>query len=164
MLGGPIQRVYGTNWRAGGWLHLRFRLLPPEAGSMHRLQLPRWGRFFKRAGLASCRAALFGTGFQRRSLDGSHSNPALAFSAFGGWSFLRNGRAERHSAVQRIPRSHSTASLRSRSAVALSSVARASLRYRIARALLMASQIPTQQNEDSSTGKKIWLRAARWGH
>jgi hypothetical protein len=31
--------------------------------------------------------------------------------------------------------------------VALSSVARASLRYRIARALLMASQIPTQQNE-----------------
>jgi hypothetical protein len=55
---------------------------------------------------------------------------------------LRDGRAERHSAVQRSPRSHSSASLRSRSAVALSSWARASLRYRIARALLMASQIP----------------------
>jgi hypothetical protein len=38
--------------------------------------------------------------------------------------------------------------------VALSSSARASLRYRITRALLMASRIPTQQNEDSSTGKK----------
>src|SRR5206468_7293570 len=89
------------------------------------------------------------------SLDGFHSNRALASSAFGGCSFLRNGRAERHSAVQRIPRSHSSASLRSRSAVALSSVARASLRYRIARALLMASQIPTQQNEDSSRKKDL---------
>jgi hypothetical protein len=39
--------------------------------------------------------------------------------------------------------------------LALSCSARASLRYRIARALLMASQIPTQHNEDSSTGKKI---------
>jgi hypothetical protein len=67
---------------------------------------------------------------------------------------LRDGPAERHSAVQRIPRSHSSASLRSRSALALSCAARASLRYRIARALLIASQIPTQQNEDSSTGKK----------
>jgi hypothetical protein len=65
--------------------------------------------------------------------------------AFGGCSFLRDGPAERHSAVQRIPRSHSSASLRSRSALALSCSARASLRYRIARALLMASQIPTQQ-------------------
>jgi hypothetical protein len=72
---------------------------------------------------------------------------ALASPAFGGCSFFRDGRAERHSAVPRIPRSHSSASLRSRSALALSSAARASLRYRIARALLMASQIPTQQNE-----------------
>ena len=39
--------------------------------------------------------------------------------------------------------------------MAFSSVARASLRYRIARALLMASQIPTQQNEDSSSGKRL---------
>jgi hypothetical protein len=54
---------------------------------------------------------------------------------------LRDSRAERHSAVQRSPRSHSSASLRSKSAMALSSVVRASLRYRIARALLMASQI-----------------------
>jgi hypothetical protein len=45
--------------------------------------------------------------------------------------------------------------------VALSSAARASLRYRIARALLMASQIPTQQG--FKFRKKIWLRAARWG-
>jgi hypothetical protein len=81
-------------------------------------------------------------GFQRRSYSGSHSNRALASPAFGGCSFLRDSWAERHSAVQRSPRSHSSASLRSRSAVALSSWARASLRYRIARALLMASQIP----------------------
>jgi len=82
-------------------------------------------------------------GFQRRSYcNGSHSNRSLASPAFGGCSFLRDSRAERHSAMQRSPRSHSSASLRSRSAVALSSWARASLRYRIARALLMASQIP----------------------
>jgi hypothetical protein len=73
---------------------------------------------------------------------GSHSNRDLASPAFGSGSFLRGSRAERHSAVQRSPRSHSSASLRSRSAVALSSWARASLRYRIARALLMAFQIP----------------------
>ena len=90
---------------------------------------------------------------------GSHSS---RMPAFGGCSFLRDGRAVRHSAVQRIPRSHSSASLRSRSALALSCAARASLRYRIARALLMASQIPTQQNEDSSTGKKIWFGAVHW--
>jgi hypothetical protein len=95
-----------------------------------------------------CWAARFMATFQRRSLDGSHSNRTLASPAC--CSFLRDGRAERHSAVQRIPRSHSSASLRSRSAVALSSVARASLRYRIARALLMASQIPARQNGDSS--------------
>jgi len=94
-------------------------------------------------------------GFQRRSFNGSHASRSLASPAFGGNSFLRNGRAERHSAVQRSPRSHSSASLRSRSAMAFSSVARASLRYRIARALLMASQIPTQQNEDSSSGKRL---------
>ena len=85
---------------------------------------------------------LFGIGFQRWSLYGSRSNRALASPAFGGCSFLRESRAERHSAVQRSPRSHSSASLRSRSAVALSSWARASLRYRIARALLMATQTP----------------------
>jgi len=90
---------------------------------------------------------------------GSHSSRTPAFS---GCAFLPDGRAERHSAVQRIPRSHSSASLRSRSALALSCAARASLRYRIARALLMASQIPTQQNEDSSTEKKIWFGAVRW--
>jgi hypothetical protein len=85
---------------------------------------------------------LFGIGFQRWSLYGSRSNRALASPAFGGCSFLRDSRAERHSAVQRSPRSHSSASSRSRSAVALSSWARASLRYRIARALLMATQTP----------------------
>jgi hypothetical protein len=55
---------------------------------------------------------------------------------------LDHGRAERHSATQRSPRSHSSASLRSRSASALTFAAGASLRYRTARALLMASQIP----------------------
>ena len=50
---------------------------------------------------------------------------------------MRYGRAESHSVVQRSPRSHSSASLRSRSALALSAVARASLRYRSARALVM---------------------------
>ena len=84
-------------------------------------------------------------GFQRRSYcNGSHSNRSLASPAFGGCSFLRDSRAERHSAVQRSPRSHSSASLRSRSAMAFSSVARASLRYRIARALLM--HLKSQRN------------------
>ena len=66
---------------------------------------------------------------------------------------LRDSLAESQSAVQRTPRSHSSASLRSRSAVALSCSARASLRYRIARALLMA--ILTQQNKDSRTGRRF---------
>ena len=109
-----------------------------------------------------CRAARF-------QLSGSHSNRNLASPALGGCSFLRGGRAERHSAVQRIPRSHSSASLRSRSAMALSFSARASLRYRSARALLMASQIPTQQNKISSRGEDLvrgppcmrWRRPAR---
>jgi len=108
-----------------------------------------------RARLASMPAALFGTGFQRWSLYGSRSSRALASPAFGGCSFLRDSRGERHSAVQRIPRSHSSASLRSRSAEALSSWARASLRYRIARALLMGNSNPTQPKEDSSTGKRF---------
>ena len=56
-----------------------------------------------------------------------------------GWLTLRSG----------------SMSSRSRSAMAFSSVARASLRCRIARALLMASQIPTQQNNDSSSGKRL---------
>src|SRR6516165_5745359 len=47
-----------------------------------------------------------------------------------------------------MPRSHSSASLRSRSASALSPVARASLRYRVARTLLMASHISTLPNKD----------------
>ncbi len=86
--------------------------------------------------------------FQRPSLDGSHANRNLSSPAVGGCSFLRYGRADRHSAVQRIPRSHSSASLRSRSALALSLEASASLRYRIARALLMASHISTLPNKD----------------
>jgi hypothetical protein len=92
--------------------------------------------------LASCRALVWDT-FQRRSLYGSaRSNRVLAFPTFGGCSLLLDGRAERHSAVQRSPRSHSSASLRSRSAIASSSVTRASLRYRIARALLMGISNP----------------------
>jgi hypothetical protein len=55
--------------------------------------------------------------------------------------------------------------------VALSSWARASLRYRIARALLMGISNPTQQKEDSTTGRRFgsgqrWrapCRAARFG-
>jgi hypothetical protein len=117
-----------------------FRAAPLRAASLHA----------GRPGL--------GTGFQRPSFNGSNSNRALASPAFGGCSFLRDSRAERHSAVQRIPRSHSSASLRSKSALSLSSSARASLRYRTARALLMASRIPTQQNKDSSTGKRFWFR------
>jgi hypothetical protein len=50
------------------------------------------------------------------------------------------------------PRSHASAG-RSRSAWALSSSARASLRYRTAQALLKASQIPTQQNKDLVPGR-----------
>jgi hypothetical protein len=44
--------------------------------------------------------------------------------------------------------------------LSLSSAARASLRYRTARALLMASQIPTD-NKDSSIGKRFGSWAAR---
>ena len=77
--------------------------------------------------------------FQSPLFNGFHSNRSLAFPAFGACSFLRNARAERHSAVQRSPRSHSSASLRSKSAMALSPEARASLRYRTARALLMVA-------------------------
>ena len=106
--------------------------------------------------LASCRALVWDT-FQRRPLDGSaHSNRALAFPTFDGCSFLLDGRAERHSAVERSPRSHSSASLRSKSAIALSAVARAGLRYRIARRCSWASQIPTQHSEAS-----IRCRASR---
>jgi hypothetical protein len=65
--------------------------------------------------------------------------------ALDGASFSKDGRAESHSVVQRIPRSDSSASLISRSASALSFVARASLRYRTARRLLMATQILTQR-------------------
>ena len=85
----------------------------------------------------------------------SHSTHALAFPAFRGVSLSKDGRAESHSAVQRSPRSHSSASLRSRSASALSFVARASLRYRTARRLLMASQIPTQQEQDQVQGERL---------
>jgi hypothetical protein len=65
-----------------------FRAAPLRAASLHA----------GRPGL--------GTGFQRPSFNGSNSNRALASPAFGGCSFLRDSRAERHSAVQRIPRSH----------------------------------------------------------
>jgi hypothetical protein len=96
------------------------------------------------AALASCRGPVFGTGFQPSVIKwmGSTQTAPLASPAFGGCSFLLDGHAERHSAVQRIPRSHSSASLRSRSALALFCSARASLRYRIARALLMGISNP----------------------
>jgi hypothetical protein len=93
--------------------------------------------FSPRAASLECRAAEFSTSVE--------SNRFLASPAFGGCSFLRDSRAERHSAAQRSPRSHSSASLRSRSALALSSSARASLRYRIARALLW--HLKSQRNK-----------------
>src|SRR5690242_20730328 len=80
------------------------------------------------------RAGTFGRDknhFQRPSF-GSHAKKCnLSSPAFGDCAL-----AKRHSAVQRIPRSHSSASLRSRSTLALSPEARANLRYRLARALL----------------------------
>jgi hypothetical protein len=90
----------------------------------------------------------------------SHSNQNLASPAFGGCSFLRDCRAEAHSAVQRIPRSHSSASLRSRSALALSRAASASRRYRAARALLMAFQILNATKRGLKDRKKIWFLTA----
>jgi len=86
----------------------------------------------------------------------SHSNRSLAPPAFCGCSFLRDG--ERHSAVQRIPRSHSSASLRSRSALALSCSARASLRYRIARALLNGISNPNATERGFKYRKKDFVR------
>jgi hypothetical protein len=61
----------------------------------------------------------------------------LASSTFGGCSFRRT---KSHSAVQRSPRSLSSAIFSSRSALAVSFCSRASLRYRTARGLLMASR------------------------
>ena len=78
--------------------------------------------------------------------------------AFGGCSFLRDGPAERHSAVQRIPRSHSSASLRSKSALALSASARASLRYRTARELLMGISNPNATERGFKYRKKDLVR------
>jgi len=49
------------------------------------------------------RAARPATGSQRPSFNEFHSNRALASPAFGGCSFFRDGRDERHSAVQRSP-------------------------------------------------------------
>jgi hypothetical protein len=97
-----------------------------------------------------------GQGFQRPSFIGSHSYRSLAPPAFCGCSFLRDG--ERHSAVQRIPRSHSSASLRSRSALALSCSARASLRYRIARALLNGISNPNATERGFKYRKKDFVR------
>jgi hypothetical protein len=75
--------------------------------------------------------------FPRLSCQSSENFHSLRVFAFDGASFSKYGRAESHSAEQRIPRSHSSASLTSRSASALSFVARASLRYRTARGPLM---------------------------
>jgi len=88
--------------------------------------------------------------FPRLPCQSSENFHSLRVFAFDGASFSTYGRAESHSAVQRSPRSHSSASLTSRSASALSFVARASLRYRTARAVLMATQIPTQQEQVST--------------
>ena len=97
--------------------------------------------------------------FPRLPCQSSENFHSLRVFAFDGASFSTYGRAESHSAVQRSPRSHSSASLTSRSASALSFVARASLRYRTARAVLMATQIPTQHHKDS---KYYRFRAAKW--
>ena len=74
----------------------------------------------------------------------AHSNRASAY-----------GRAESHSAEQRIPRSHSSASLRSRAASARLLLARASLRYRTARRLLM-SKIQ-RNNTKIQIGGAVWF-------
>jgi len=79
----------------------------------------------------------------------AHSNRASAY-----------GRAESHSVEQRIPRSHSSASLRSRSASALFLLARASLRYRTARMLLM-SKIQNKQEFKNTVGE-VWFLSAGW--
>ncbi len=59
--------------------------------------------------------------------------------------------------MQRIPRSHSSASLRSRSALALSCSARASLRYRIARAAAHGISNP------NATRTRIQVQEKRFG-
>jgi hypothetical protein len=65
-------------------------------------------------------------------------------------SFLKDGRADCHSAVQRIPRSHSSASLKSKSASALTLVARANLRYRTARLDGISVPKPNKRRRDAS--------------
>jgi hypothetical protein len=74
---------------------------------------------------------------------------------------VRYGRAVSHSAVQRSPRSYSSASLSSRSAVALSSSERASLRYLIARALVMALKSVRNKLLDSNQRARLGSWPAR---
>jgi hypothetical protein len=107
----------------------------------------------------------------RRGKVGLTSNGTAVAPASGIGPRLRYGRAASHSAVQRSPRSYSSASLSRRSAMALSSSARASRRYLIARALVMA-RIRTQQNIGFKSGGGAWflgtlhhvLRAERRNH
>jgi hypothetical protein len=100
---------------------------------------------------ASVPRHIIGLRFQRRSLGRAHSNRA---SAYGG--------AESRSAEQRIPRSHSSASLRSRSASARLLLARASLRNRTARRLLM-SKIQRNMTGNSNTGGEVCpVRRLAW--
>jgi hypothetical protein len=87
---------------------------------------PGWGFLLRRAAVP------------RLSYQSSENFHLIRSFAFDGASFSKYGRAESHSAEQRIPRSHSSASLRSRSASARLLLAMASLRYRTARRLLMS--------------------------
>ena len=97
----------------------------------------------------------------RLSCQSSENFQSIRAFAFGDASFSKDGRAESHSAEQRSPRSHSSASLRSRSASHLTLLARASLRHRTARAVLMATQISTQQEQVKYRGE-VWFLSAGW--
>jgi hypothetical protein len=113
----------------------------PDTPELYGLSLPRWGR---------------SVDIGQPSYSACYS---LKSSDFEGCTFLRGGHAERHSAVHRSPRSHSSASLRSKSALAFSSLARANLRYRTARALLM-SQILNATERGIKCRKKISFLAS----
>ena len=80
------------------------------------------------------------------------TQPALNSSGFGGCSFLRD--CHRHSAVHRSPRSRSSASLRSRSALVLS--CSAGPRYRTARGLLMSQSLHHARSSFSEPRITIW--------
>lgn len=90
-----------------------------------------------------------------------HLNRNMVSPAFGVCSL--DGRAESSSVVQRIPRSHSSASLSSRSAIALSCWARASLRYRVARTLLTEHLKSQRGRTSTEVQKRIWFMAAHAG-